>query len=86
MNKLYELVLWDAGDRKSLGYFKTKKEAVEAMRLVKKYYAINNEKLQDRLKDGDAGYEIIPHDFGFTTSTGIFIRYYQDKIEPKEGV
>lgn len=86
MNNLYELVLWDAGNRKPLGYFKTKKEAVEAMRLVKKYYAINNEKLQDRLKDRNAGYEIIPHDFGFTQSTGIFIRYYQDKIEPKEGV
>lgn len=85
MNKLYELVLWDAGDRKPLGYFKTKKEAVEAMRLVKKYYAINNEKLKDRLKDEDAGYEIIPHDFGFTVSTGIFIRYYQDNMEPKEG-
>jgi hypothetical protein len=85
MNKLYELVLWDAGDRKPLGYFKTKKEAVEAMRLVKKYYAMGSEKLQDRLKDGDAGYEIIPHDYGFTESTGIFIRYYQDKIEPKEG-
>lgn len=79
MNKLYELVLWDAGNRKTLGYFKTKKESVEAMRLVKKYYAINNGLLQDRLKDGDAGYEIIPHDFGFTVSTGIFIRYYQDK-------
>jgi len=84
MNKLYELVLWDAGDRKPLGYFKTKKEAAEAMRLVKKYYAINNEKLKDRLKDGDAGYEIIPHNFGFTVSTGIFIRYYQDKMESKE--
>lgn len=85
MNKLYEIVLWDAGDRKPLGYFKTKKEAVEAMRLVKKYYAINNGRLQDRLKDGNAGYEIIPHNFGFTISTGIFIKYYQEKNEPKEG-
>ena len=71
MNKLYELVLWDAGNRKPLGYFKTKKEAVEAMGLVKKYYAINNERLQDRLKDGNAGYEIIPHSYGFTVSAGM---------------
>lgn len=53
---------------------------------VKKYYAINNERLQDRLKDGNAAYEIIQHDFGFTVSTGIFIRYYQDKIELEDGV
>lgn len=86
MNKLYELVLWDAVTKKLLGYFKTKKESVEAMRLVKKYYAINNERLQDRLKDRNAAYEIIQHDFGFTVSTGIFIRYYQDKIELEDGV
>ena len=78
-NKLYELVLWDVGDKRLLGYFRTKKEAVEAMRLVKKYYAVDNERLQDRLKDGDAGYEIISHDFGFTVSTGMFIRYHQEE-------
>ena len=84
MRKLYELVLWDAGTKRLLGFFNTKREAVEALRLVKKYYAKGDERLQDRLMDGDAGYEIIPHEYGFTKATGMFIRYYQDKIEPKE--
>lgn len=86
MKRLYELVLWDAGDKKQIGYFETKKEAVDALRLAKKYYANGNERLEERLIDGMAAYEIIRHEYGFTVSAGIWIKYNQDKeLERKNG-
>ena len=79
MNKIYELVLWDAGNKILLGFFKTSAEAKTAMRLAKKYYAVGWNGLQDRIADGIAGYEIIKHEYGFVSSVAAWIEYIQER-------
>lgn len=64
MKRFYELALCDIGNKYELGFFATKKEALQAKREAKKYYANGNEALEERIAVGIAGYEIIPHEWG----------------------
>lgn len=63
--KIYELVMWIAGRKITLGHFLTNKEAKEALSLVKKYYTYRDKRLQDMIHDKNTGYRIIVHDVGF---------------------
>ena len=84
MNRVYELALWDRGNKRELGYFATKKEAEQARRLAKKYYVIGYTELQYRIADGIAGFEVIPHELGMDGTVQAVIDYNK-RIELKEG-
>ena len=63
---IYELVLWIRGERTTLGWFRTKKEAERARRDARKYYKIDDEELQNLFHDGAAGYDIFGYAWGLT--------------------
>ena len=79
MKRFYELALWDRGEKRELGYFATKKEAKQALRLAKKYYSKGYTALQDRIADGIAGYEVIPHEYGMVGIVQALIDYHMEQ-------
>lgn len=73
---VYELVLWDRGNKIELGWYLTKKEALEVKRIANKHrdvFGLAKEIFQDKL----AGFEIIRHNLGGMPS---YLKYREDEI------
>ena len=81
MNNIYELALWNVGRKTTLGYFKTRKEATDAMREAKKYWFYDSEEFGARIVDGIAGFEVVKHKFGFNELVERVINYNKERQE-----
>lgn len=64
--RVYEAVLWDRGEKSTIGFFHTKKEAQDVLRLAKQSDLTWCKELPERIYDGCAGFAIIPHDIGIS--------------------
>lgn len=83
MKRLYEVCLWNAGNRTLIGIFETKQDAEKAVRIARRYYFPTDETLQERLAIGLAGFEITPQTIGFERLAKIAIDF--GKAQEKEG-
>ena len=72
--RVYEAVLWDRGEKSTIGFFHTKKEAQEALRLAKQSDLTWCKELPERIHDGCAGFEVIPHDIGISKGWAFFVK------------
>lgn len=80
IKRVYEVVLWDAGDKITLGYFRTKKEAIDALATARRRYPLGDEELQRRISDGIAGFMIEDHNIGWEPWVEVIISANQENI------
>ena len=80
---MYEVVLWDAGDKMTLGYFRTKKEAFDALSTARRYYPLDAEELQRRISSGIAGFMIEDHNIGWEPWVEVIISANQEKMNER---
>lgn len=71
----YEVVLQECGRKTKLGNFKYKKEAMEAVRYLKKNYRQDDEDFQERLAIGLAGYKIEKYRYGLKDAINDLEKY-----------
>ena len=67
MKKFYEVILWNAGDDRVLGYFNTVSEANECIRRVMKEYIRPDEELLERYRSGLLGIDTVERSIGMTS-------------------